>query len=92
MWHLQHGERVVGLRNETIVTFSFKKTKTNRRSFEFYFGISFNYPLGKVDYVFGSVGLSVSLFVCLFVYGENYSASYERIGMKFYGGVLASTL
>ena len=39
------------------------------------------------DY-FGSVGLSVCLSVC----GQHYSTSYERIGMKFYGGVLGSTM
>ena len=43
--------------------------------------------LGKGGYVFGSVGLSVCLFVC----GQHYSKSYERIGMKFYGRVLSST-
>ena len=41
------------------------------------------YLLGKGGYVFGSVGLSVC--------GQHYSKSYERIGMKFYGGVLGST-
>ena len=50
------------------------------------------YLLGKGGYVFGSVGLSVCLFVCLFVCGQHYSKSYERIGMKFYGGVLGSTI
>ena len=45
-----------------------------------------NYLLGKGGYVFGSVGL----FVCLSVCGH-YSKSYERIEMKFYGGVLGST-
>ena len=34
----------------------------------------------------------VCLFVCLFVCGLHYSKSYERIGMKFYGGVLGSTM
>ena len=33
----------------------------------------------------------VSLSVCLFVCGQHYSKSYERIEMKFYGGVLSST-
>ena len=33
----------------------------------------------------------VSLSVCLFVCGQHYSKSYERIGMKFYGGVQSST-
>ena len=42
------------------------------------------YLLGKGGYVFGSVGLSVCLFVC----GQHYSKRYERIEMKFYGGVL----
>ena len=32
----------------------------------------------------------VCVFVCLSVRGH-YSKSYERIGMKFYGGVLGST-
>ena len=45
------------------------------------------YLLGKGGYVFGSVGLSVCLFVC----EQHYSKSYERIGMKFYGQVLSST-
>ena len=49
-------------------------------------GQYFYYLLGKEGYVFGSVGLSVS--VC----GQHYSKSYERIGMKFYGGVLGSTM
>ena len=31
-------------------------------------------------------------FVCLFVCGQHYSKTYERIGMKFYGGVLGSTM
>ena len=30
--------------------------------------------------------------VCLFVCGQHYSESYERIGMKFYGGALGSTM
>ena len=33
----------------------------------------------------------VSLSACLFVCGQQYSKSYERIGMKFYGQVLSST-
>ena len=33
----------------------------------------------------------VSLSVCLFVCGQHYSKSYERIGMKFYGRVLSGT-
>ena len=33
----------------------------------------------------------VCLFVSLSVCGQHYSNSYERIGMKFYGGVLDST-
>ena len=33
----------------------------------------------------------VCLFVCLFDCGQHYSKSYDRIGMKFYGGVLGST-
>ena len=31
-------------------------------------------------------------FVCLSVCGQHYSKSYERIGMKFYGGILGSTM
>ena len=46
------------------------------------------YLLGKGGYVFGGVGLSVCLFVC----GQHYSHSYERIGVNFYGGVLGSTM
>ena len=42
--------------------------------------------------VFGSIGLFVCLFVCLSVCGQHYSKGYERIGMKFYGGVLGSTM
>ena len=34
----------------------------------------------------------VCLFVCLSVCGQHYSKSYEHIGMKFYGGVLGSTM
>ena len=34
----------------------------------------------------------VCLFVCLSVCGQHYSNTYERIGMKFYGGVLGSTM
>ena len=45
------------------------------------------YLLGKGGYVFGSVGLTVCLFVC----EQHYSKRYERIGMKFYGRVLSST-
>ena len=44
--------------------------------------------LAKGGYVFGSVGLSVCLFDC----GQHYAKSYEWIRMKFYGGVLGSTL
>ena len=51
-------------------------------------GIHNYYLLGKGGYVFGSVGLSVCLSVC----GQHYSKSYERIEMKFYGGVLGSTI
>ena len=40
------------------------------------------YLHGKGGYVFGSVGLSVC--------GYHYSKSYERIGMKFCGGVPGS--
>ena len=53
----------------------------------------FNFDLlVKGGYVFGSVGLSVCLFVCLSVCGQHYSITYGRIGMKFYGGVLGSTI
>ena len=55
------------------------KWRTSLTSFTYYL-------LGKGGYVFGSVGLSVCLFVC-----EHYSKSYERIGVKFYGWVLSST-
>ena len=34
----------------------------------------------------------VCLFVCLSVCGQYYSKSYERIGVKFYGGVLGGTM
>ena len=34
----------------------------------------------------------VCLFVCLFVCGQHYSNSFEWIGMKFYAGVLGSTM
>ena len=34
----------------------------------------------------------VCLFVCLSVCGQQNSKSYERIGMKFYAGVLGSTM
>ena len=50
------------------------------------------YLLGKRGYVFGSVGLSVCLSVCLVVCGQHYSTRYERIGMKFFGGALGSTV
>ena len=49
-----------------------------------------HYLLGKGGYIFGSVGLSVCLFVCLSVNNIT-QKSYERIGMKFYGRVLSST-
>ena len=49
-----------------------------------------SYLLGKRGYVFGSIGLSVCLFVCSC--GQHYSKSYERIGMKLYGGVLGSRM
>ena len=42
------------------------------------------YLLGKGGYDFGGVGLSVC--------GQHYSKSYEQIWMKFYGGVLGSTM
>ena len=55
-----------------------------------------NYLLGKGGYIFGSVSLSVCLSVylsvCLSVCGQHYSKSYERIGMKFCGGVLGRTM
>ena len=50
------------------------------------------YLIGKGGYVFGSVGLSVWLFVCLFVCGQHYSKCYAWIGMTFYGGVLGSIM
>ena len=53
----------------------------------YHYATLYHYLLGKGGYVFGSVGLSVCLFVC----GQHYSKSYERIGMKFYGRVLSST-
>ena len=34
----------------------------------------------------------VCLSVCLFVYGQHYSKRDERIKVKFYGGVLGSTM
>ena len=43
-----------------------------------------HYLLSKGGYIFGSV--------CLLVCGHHYSKRYERIGMKFYGGVLGSTM
>ena len=45
--------------------------------------------LEKGGYVFGTL---VCLSVCLFVCGQHYSTSYEWVGMKFYGGVLVSTM
>ena len=47
-----------------------------------------SYLLGKGGYVIGSIGLSVCLSFC----GQHYSKSYERIGMKFYGGVMGRTM
>ena len=47
-----------------------------------------HYLRGKGGYVLGSVGLSVCLSVC----GQHYSKRYERIGVKFYGVVLGSTM
>ena len=45
----------------------------------------------KGGYVFGSVGLSVCLCVCLSE--DNITQkSYERIGVKFNGGVLGSKM
>ena len=46
-------------------------------------------PLGKGGYVFGWLCFWL---VCLFVCGQYYSKCYEWIGMKFYGGVLGSTM
>ena len=46
----------------------------------------------KVIFLVTLVCLSVCLFVCLSVCGQHYSKSYERIGMKFNGGVLGSTM
>ena len=45
----------------------------------------------EVMFLVALVSLSVCLCVCLFVCGQHYSKSYERIGMKFYGWVLSST-
>ena len=47
-----------------------------------------HYLLGKGGYVFASIGLSVCLSVC----EQHYSKSYDQIGVKFYGGVLGSTM
>ena len=47
------------------------------------------YLLGKGGYFLVA---SVCLFVCLFVGGQHYSKSYERIRMKFYGGILGGTV
>ena len=50
------------------------------------------YLLAKeVMFLVALVSEFVSLSVCLFVCGQHYSKSYERIGMKFYGRVLSST-
>ena len=49
-------------------------------------------PPWQRGYVFGSVGLFVCLSVCLSVCGQHKSKRYERIGMKFYGGVLGNTM
>ena len=43
-------------------------------------------------YLFGKWGYVLVALVCLFVCGQHYSKSYERIGMKFYGGVLRHIL
>ena len=48
--------------------------------------------LAKGGYVFGGVCLSVRLSSCLSVCGQYYSTNYERIGMKFYGGVLVDPM
>ena len=45
----------------------------------------------EVMFLVELVSLSVCLFFCLFVCGQHYSTSYERIEMKFYGRVLSST-
>ena len=47
--------------------------------------VQFSYLLGKGGYVFSSVGF---LFVC----GQHYSKRYEWFEMKFYGGILGSTV
>ena len=54
--------------------------------------VGHNYLLGKGGYVFCSIGLSVCLFVCTSVCLWTLLKSYARIGMKFYGGVLDSTM
>ena len=46
----------------------------------------------EVMFLVALVSLSVYLFVCLFVCGQHYSKSFERIGMKFYGRVLKEEL
>ena len=45
--------------------------------------------LGKGGYVFGSVALSVCLFVCLWT---TLNKKLKQTGMKLYGGVLGSTM
>ena len=54
-----------------------------------------NVSLEIISYLANEVMLLVALvclFVCLFVFGQHYSQSYKRIGMKFYGEVLGSTM
>ena len=53
--------------------------------------LHFTFFTKEVVFAYGSVGLSVCLSVCLFV--DNITQkSYKRIGMKFYGDVLGSTM
>ena len=47
-----------------------------------------NYIVKEVMFLVAMVCLSVCLSVC----GQHYSISYKRIGVKFYGGVLGSTM
>ena len=44
--------------------------------------------LAKGGYIFGSIDLSICLFIC----GQHYTISYEWIGMKLYGVVLGGTM
>ena len=66
-------------------------------SFKFILGFLFYHPFftslaKEVMSLVAFVCLFVCLSVCLSVCGQHYSKSYERIGMKFYGWVLGSTM